>query len=319
MRRGIMLISLVGLCALLAACGSGATTSGGTASATATSAPATPTPNILALIGNDTSAGAASACQGIFGGTGVQQTVYKLGDTLYAEAVYGLSYASFQLPANLPVAPWPLPAALGTDQLTQALGGVPNANPSIGQGSGILITVCNAGAAPVTVSGAQVIVADFTPGSGAIDTWNACDGVFVRPDGVTGGGCGGAIIADENLSASFAPTAGKYDAATAKQVSAQGQNGFGPLPVTLKPNAAVMMLISVTRPSALGTYEFAVSVTTSAAGGASQMSPYAPLPPQIFALVAHKFTGQACATPAMQAQIPAKATNPATYYICPVK
>ena len=89
--------------------------------------------------------------------------------------------------------------------------------------------------------------------------------------------------------------------------------------MTLKPNAAVMMLISVTRPSALGTYAFAVSVTTSAAGGASQMSPYAPLPPQVFALVAHKFTGQACATSAMQAQIPAKATNPATYYICPVK
>ena len=64
---------------------------------------------------------------------------------------------------------------------------IANANPSIGEGSGILFTVCNAGTTTVTVAGAQVIVADFTPGSGAIDTWNGCDGVFVRPDGVTGG------------------------------------------------------------------------------------------------------------------------------------
>jgi hypothetical protein len=87
--------------------------------------------------------------------------------------------------------------------------------------------------------------------------------------------------------------------------------------VTLKAGGAIMLLISITRPNALGTYEFAVSVTTSAAGAASAASPYAPLPPQLFALVAHKFTGHACLTSAMQAQIPAQATNPATYYICP--
>jgi hypothetical protein len=316
MRRGIIYyIGLAGLCALLTACATGAGASNG--SPGAPTASTTPTPNVLALNGDDTSPQAASVCGGVFGGGGAPQIVYKLSDSIYVEAVYGLPYASYQLPADLPVAPWPLPGAIGSDQLTAQLGGNPQLNPSIGQGSGILLTVCNAGAQPLTLAGAQVLVADFSPATGAVDAWNGCDGAFVRPQGVYGGGCGGAIIADETMNANFAATAGKGATTTAKQVSANGQNGYGPLPVTLKPSSSISLLISLTRPNALGTYEFAVSVTTSVSGGTSVMSPYAPLGPQLFALVAHKFTGQACASTAMQAQIPTAATNPPTYYICP--
>lgn len=316
MRRGAIIIGLTTLCALLTACAAGGGGGGASPGATST-ASGTPTPNILALNGNDTSSQAMSACGGVFSGGGDPQIVYKLGDSLYAEAVYGLPYASYQLPADLPVAPWPLPGEIGSEQLTAQLGGAPNLNPGIGQGAGILLTVCNASAQPLTLSGAQVIVADFSPATGSVDAWNGCDGAFVRPQGLFGGGCGGAIIADETMSATFVASAGKGATASAAQGSANGQNGYGPLPVTLKPSGSISLIISLTRPNALGTYEFAVSATTSASGGASVMSPYAPLPPQLFALVAHKFTGQACTSSAMQAQIPAAATNPATYYICP--
>jgi hypothetical protein len=317
MRRGIMLlIGLGGLCALLTACATGAVSSGGSPNV-ASATPTTPALNVIALTANDTSSQATSVCGGVFGGSGAPQIVYKLSDSISVEAVYGLPYASYQLPADLPVAPWPLPGAIGSDQLDQQLGGAPNLNPAIGQGAGILLTVCNTSAQPLTLTGAQVAVANFTPATGAVDAWNGCDGAFVRPQGQFGGGCGGAIIADETMSATFAASAGKGATATAAQNGANGQNGFGPLPVTLKPSASIMLLISLTRPSALGTYAFAVSVTTSAAGGSSAMSAYAPLPPQLFALVAHKFTGQACLAAAMQAQIPAQVTNPATYYICP--
>ena len=317
MRRGILFASLVGLCALLVGCAAApaATTSGGNSQPTVAT---TPTPNVLALNGDDTSAQAMSACGGVFKSNGGDpQIVYKLGPTIYAEAVWGLGYPSYQLPADLPVSPWALPGEIGSAQLNQQLGGAPNLNPGIGQGNGILLTVCNASAQPLTLSGAQVVVADFSPASGAVDAWNGCDGAFVRPQGLFGGGCGGAIIADETMSASFASSAGAGATAQATQVAANGQSGYGPLPATLKAGATISLLISIARPSALGTYEFAVSVTTSANGGAATNSPYAPLAPQLFALVAHKFTGQACTSSAMQAQIPTAATNPATYYICP--
>jgi hypothetical protein len=316
MRRGILSFGLLALCTLLTACvaGAGATTGGGSQP---TVIPASPTPNVLALNANDTSSQVASVCGGVFkadGGT--PQTVYQLGPTIYAEAVWGLPYASYQLPADLPVGPWAMPAEPGSAQLEQQLGGAANLNPGIGQGGGILLTVCNASAQPLTLAGAQVVVASFAPASGAVDAWNGCDGAFVRPQGLFGGGCGGAIIADETMSASFASGAGQYATVKAIQVAAAGQNGFGPLPVTLNSGVSISLSIGVTRPSALGTYEFAVSVTTSAAGGASVSSPYAPLPPQLFALVAHKFTGQACTASAMQTQIPAAVTNHSTYYIC---
>lgn len=313
MRRGILYVSLAGLCALLAGCGvTPATTSGGGHQPTVVG-----TPNVLALNANDTSPQAMNACGGVFSSNGgAPQIVYQLSSTIYAEAVWGLPYASYQLPADLPVGPWALPGEPGSAQLDQQLGGAPNLNPGIGQGSGILLTVCNASAQPLTLSGAEVVVASFSPASGAVDAWNGCDGAFTRPQGLFGGGCGGAIVADETLSASFAPSAGVGATAQATQVAANGQNGFGPLPITLKPSASISLLISVVRPSALGTYEFAVNVTTGA-GSAAVSTPYAPLAPQLFALVAHKFTGQACTSSAMQAQIPTAPTNPATYYICP--
>lgn len=313
MRRGYMLLCFVALAALLTACGSaGPGASGGTSGA----AQPTATPDIIALNGNDTSSQATSACGGVFS-SGGPQPIYKLSDAIYVQAVYGLSYPSHRLPDTVPVAPWALPGQLGSDQLTQALGGDADVNPIINHGSGILLTVCNAGAQPLKLAGAKVAIADFKPGSGAINTWNECDGVFVRPDGVTGGGCGGALVTDETMGASFAPSAAKDAVTQAAQVSAGGPNGYGPLPVTLKPGASIMLLIGVTLPRALGMYALAVSAQTSASGGAAVTLPYAPLPPQLFARVAHKFTGQACAKAAMQAQIPTNVTNPATYYICP--
>lgn len=319
MRRGILSLGLLALCTLLTACaaGAGATTGGGSQP---TVIPASPTPIVLALNANDTSSQAASVCGGVFKANGgTPQIVYQLSPTIYAEAVWGLPYASYQLPADLPVGPWALPAEPGSAQLDQQLGGAANLNPGIGQGGGILLTICNASPNWLVLSGAQVVVANFSSASGAVDAWNGCDGAFVRPQGLFGGGCGGAIIADETLSASFAPSAGVGAIALGKPIAASGQNGYSPMPVKLEQNASISLNIGIARPSALGTYEFAVSVTTRVGDGtgAAISSPYAPLPPQLFALVAHKFTGQACTASAMQAQIPAAATNPATYYICP--
>ncbi len=69
------------------------------------------------------------------------------------------------------------------------------------------------------------------------------------------------------------------------------------------------MLIALTPPTALGTYRFSFSVTADGA-----RLPFASLTDDMLLGPARKWTGAACAQPAMQSQIPSGSPDD---YICP--
>jgi hypothetical protein len=69
------------------------------------------------------------------------------------------------------------------------------------------------------------------------------------------------------------------------------------------------MLVALTPPTALGTYRFSFSVRVDGAN-----LPFALFTDDLLLGPARKWTGAACATPAMQSQIPVGSTDA---YICP--
>ena len=155
-------------------------------------------------------------------------------------------------------------------------------------------------------------ITSFASRSGSIDTWQGCDGVYQPGTGVTGGGCGGAIVTDEAMRATFPASASQGATVNATMVSAGGPHGYGPLPVTLQPNGVILISVAVTMPTAPGTYTLALTLSATTVTGPAT---YAPLTPQIFAPVAHKWNGENCKEPAMLSQISASDTS--SYYICP--
>ena len=316
--------ALIALGALLAACGSsgggssttsasasattGASASATTgASATATSAPnATPLPTASHVSPADT----AGLCGGSFGPNA--PSVYAFSKSVYAETAFALSYPSYTLPANTTQAPFKLGNSLDSLALKQVFGGDANANPAISQLGGILFSVCNNGSSSITLAGVGVGIITVAPHASPINTWQMCDGAYQPGIGVTGGGCGGAVAADEVMRATFSPSAGQGAAVGATQISANGPSGYGPFPVTLKPGHTIQITIAITMPSAPGIYTLALTL----AGTGVSNTRYAPLTPQLFAPVAHKWNGESCKASAMLSQIPASATS--SYFICPV-
>ena len=112
--------------------------------------------------------------------------------------------------------------------------------------------------------------------------------------------------------ATFSASAGQGVTVNATMVSAGGSNGYGPLPVTLKPGATIAITVAVTMPTAPGTYTLALTLSATSVPSPAA---YAPLPSQLFAPVAHKWSGENCKAAAMLSQIPASDTS--SYYICP--
>jgi hypothetical protein len=315
--------AVIALCALLAACasgggssttGDGATaTTGAGASPTATTSPsatAAPTATPLPTAFHVSPADTAGLCNGSFGPNA--PSVYAFSHTVYAEAAFALSYPSYAMPSSAGFKPFKLGNSIDSPVLDQIFGGPPNANPAISQPGGILFSVCNNGSQSITVSGMGMAIMRDAPHSSPIDTWQLCDGAYQPGVGVTGGGCGGAVLADEDMRATFPASASAGAATSATMMSANGPNGYGPLPVTLKPGHTLQITVAVTMPTTPGVYTLALTVKAT---GVSGPAAYAPLTPQLFAATSHKWNGQNCKASSMLSQIPANATS--SYFICP--
>ncbi len=300
--------AIFALGALLTACatgGGGSSTTGASATATTTS---TATSTALPIAFHVSPADTADLCHGAFGANA--SSVYAFSQSVYAEPAFSLSYPSYVLPANTPQAPFKLGDNLDSAALGQVFGGDANANPSISQPGGILFTICNNGPNPIILAGVGVGLISVAPHSGPIDTWQLCDGAYQPGAGVTSG-CGGGVTADEDMRAVFSSGAGAGEATGAIMIGANGSQGYGPIPLTLQPGHTILITIAVTMPSAPGTYTLALTL----AGDTVPHTLYAPLTPQLFAPVAHKWSGDSCKASAMLSQIPASDTS--SFYICP--
>lgn len=304
MRTGHWLTGLVvAATLLLAGCGAPARKT----SPTPTSSPVTITPISKAAY--------EAAC----GKAPWGQQAYRAGN-LYLSQGYALTYPSRKLPDGVEQRPMQLAGQTGEQALDAQIPPAPLVNPMMDQtGSGFVVWVCSPTTGqPATVRAAALRIDSFTAYSTHVDSWNICDGYYTRsePNGVTGGGCGGAIVADEYLHATFPINAGTGAAVTATQIGT-GKNPdtnqpASPLPVTLRPGESLSLIVSVTMPTRSGTYAFSLGLAID------QRAPaFAPVgEPALISSAAQKWSGKGCLSPNMQAQIPV-ATTPPTYYICP--
>jgi hypothetical protein len=180
----------------------------------------------------------------------------------------------------------------------------PAVNPSLQ--SGLYVTVCNASrSVSHHLDGLTVRVESFVPFTSDLNSWLFCDGYYQNGQN-TGGGCGGGATSDVELSAIFVANAGA-GAVVPAIMSTLFSNLQ--LPLTRAPGQSADMHVALTPPTTLGTYRFSFSLTVDGA-----RLPFATLTDDLLLGPARKWTGDACATPAMQAQIPA---GSADAYICP--
>ena len=289
------------LAVLLAGCGS--TTAGRAPSPTATrvASPvpsATPhaTPAIPSTLTPISLNAFASAC----GDADVQGHAYRAGDLYLDVALSNLAYPSAKLPDGVALKPFKL---ANTADALHGLSALPEVNPDL-ERVGVLVEVCSARAgATYHVESGAVHIDSFVPYTGALNSWQFCSGFFQNGH-QDGGGCGGGSRGDAELHAVFATSAGTGSVAQASLAT-------NPLSETaLPPNQSRVLTFTFPPPTAPGTYQFSFSVTIDGA-----KTPFAALPDQLLLdRAARAWTGDACATPTMQAQIP---SGSADSYICP--
>lgn len=229
----------------------------------------------------------------------------RAGDLLFTPTIPTIDAILDPLPAGVPLQPLKLPQQNATGQYVEW------PTDTIGTNS-ILVSVCNASRTTShTIQGARVKLANFVAYTSQLNAWDFCAGFYARPAGVTSNNCDrGSAPVDEQLQAVFASTAQPGTVVASTQPGGSG-GSFGPLPAALLPGSAMYLNVTITAPTAPGTYTFAVSLTVD---GAS--FPYTSNTSLLLAPIAHQWNGQACTTSGMLAQIP-PATNPPTGYICP--
>lgn len=243
-------------------------------------------------------------------------------DMLIAKPTAPLSYPSVQLPDQTPLKPLQVPTQNSNSALRSGpLSGTTPVNPGVLAGStrriSFVASICNgSNSATHVVQSVSVNIASLTPYTGPLTVWQGCDTAFSRqhPNAYTGG-CGGGVETEEQIQATFTSGAREGTSVVATQVgfSPPPDNpSLGPLPVSLAPDQSLSFLVTVSVPDMVGTYAFGISfqVDHPPAVGGYTADPFLAAP------ATHTFTGAACNTPAMLAQIPA-ATTPETYYICP--
>jgi hypothetical protein len=263
----------------------------------------------LALATQTPSGDIAQLCAGAFNGS--RGAVYTFGQNIYAEPAFALSYPSYTLPTGTPQKPFDVGASLNGPNLDQVFGGAANANPAVSDRGGIVLTICNNGSSAITLSALGVGLLNVAPHASPIDTWQLCDGAY-QSGHPSGGGCGGASPDDLYLHADFAASATTGATANAAMVAVDnfGGGSYSALPTTIPPGKTILLTISVTLPTAPGIYT--LGLTLNATGVSTPA--YAPLDPQLFAPVSHKWNGQNCVGSAMSSQIPSSSTD---YWICP--
>ncbi len=250
------------------------------------------------------------------------QQAYRIG-ALYFSQGFALTYPSRKLSEGIAQRPLQLADPTGAQTVDAQIPPEPPVNPVMDKpGSGFVVWICNPATATAnqsaTVRAAALRIDSFATYSAHVDSWNICDGYYTRsdPNGVAGGGCGGAILADEFLHATFPMDAGAGAVVTAAQTGTGTDPNTNqpkpPLPVTLQPGKTLSLVMSVTMPTRPGTYAFSLGLAID-----QQAPGFAPVgQPALFAPSAQKWSGKGCLSPNMQAQIPTAVTPP-SYYICP--
>lgn len=296
------------LAALLVGCGQSPSAQSTATATTATTAPtATTQPTPVATRGALTSGHPCST------DTSGQVSYVQIGDLKVSDVHFMLSYPALQLPANLDTSrPYKLPANAYDPPN-------PPVNPHTENGNGYGFTVCNTSStASHVIVGVTTSISAFAPYTGTLNAWQFCDSVYSRPDGVGGGGCGGAYLSDEQIQANFAANATTGAQVTATQVGTGdtteggGPSPTAPLPILLGPKQMLVFSLGVTPPTAAGTYTLAFGLNYDTVASA----PISTMQPTLFDSAAVQWNGQNCTKPTLLSQIPTTVTNPPTGYVC---
>lgn len=238
------------------------------------------------------------------------------------QAIFGnLAYPAKKLPDDLPLKPYQVQLPNGQPDPTF----VP-VNPRLYKGGGYVVVICNISSVPHTVKRIDARIAAVTPISVTPNAAAFCQDPYSRPSGAGNGGCGGADFENEYMLAAFSPSAGVGATVTATQTdsniceySTGCVTNYGPLPVTLRAGQGMTIEVDLTssfEPTTVfttpGYYTFSFGVGVDGAAPVFAVtSPQTLLAPSV-----REWTGDACTSSAMQAQIP-PATTPPTYYLCP--
>jgi len=216
-----------------------------------------------------------------------------------------------QTPDNAPLKPLALPVKGANGQAPTAIPGW--FAPAYDSPPDLLITICNTSTTKShVIESVSVKLSVFTPHSGSLNVWNPCEGTYTRPAGLVPLECGErAAIWDETVRATFAVNAQAGSIVPASLDNSAFVGDLGLPPVTLPPGRDMQIGIIVKAPTAAGVYTFAARGTVDSAA-----LPFTAGQNMLLAPIGHRWTGKACLSPAMQAEIPA---NPPaeTYYICP--
>ncbi len=205
------------------------------------------------------------------------------------------AYPSELMPNNEPNAPYQIAASAVSGYAPN-----PPVNPQLA--TGYSIQICNKTSASHALTNMSVRIASFTPRSGPVTVWHICqDSPYDAATKYSSGGCGGGFSGDR-LSATL-----PHDSAGAS-APVTGTTW----PVTIGPNKSISLAIAVSGLTTQGMYALSFGISVDGAAPAT-------IPPSdgsfLIAPSASIWTGTACETPAMQAQIPA--TSQDTYYVCP--
>lgn len=316
MRPSFRWLSALALAILLAGCGTSTTRLSGKAATpsslpTATPKPtATPSPTSTPTA---TSGVAFRRCRQ----SNARPGSVTVSDIVVSPANLGaLAYPGEKLPDNTPLKPILLASAGSDPSFTIT----PVVNPHL-RDSGLSFGVCNASPTTAhTITSVSGKLMTAVPYAGQLNEWDPCTGAYTRSTTV-GGGCGGGEgPTDEGVLASFPAgsepgtmvTTTQQDWVAWRPYGNEPQQ-MGPLPLSLAPGEGLLIRISIDFPSASGTYTFNVGVSVD--GG--QPGFVSAGPEMFLAPIVHAWSGKACLTPTMQAQIPPDVTNPPTYYLCP--
>jgi hypothetical protein len=231
-----------------------------------------------------------------------------VGDLLVALGPTNLNYPSRKLPDNLSLALYQL-----SDWEGGALPLIPLINPTLTGPGGFYFAICNT-STTVThrIASVDALVSAFTPYTGTLNTWSFCAGSYTPAGGGNGGGCGGGYETYANLTATFPVSAGAGVSVPAifTDVRDDFRAPTPPLAMNIPPLTYGFLAVHVVSPTVPGYYTFAFRLHVD-----ENVSPYLAddesllLDPQ-----ARGWSGDACQTPAMKAQIPPNSTNA---YICP--
>jgi hypothetical protein len=211
------------------------------------------------------------------------------------------------LPNNLPAAPYKVPLTASQAQDISTFHPSPAVNPSLD--SGYAVEVCNVTSTAETVTNLSVTIASFTPSSGPVTMWHLCqDGPYDADTKTDTPGCGGSAGQADLLAATL-----PGDSTGASAPATLGANGGGPVPpFAIDPNQAIVLVVTVNGLTRQGTYALSFGLSIDGVVPTTLAPSDGPF---LIAPSATVWTGTACQTPAMLAQIPAATQD--TYYVCP--